>query len=189
MKFKTDIIQRYKNGESAISIAKNELCGTATIYRYLEKNNIERRSFSQALKGKMPKNAWKKGDMAREKHWNWKGGIKIDHPKEYKKKQAIKAKGKPITKFSSYKNSAKVRGLCFDLTFEQFMAFWQNNCYYCGDKVETIGLDRVDNSKGYFLGNIVSCCWSCNHLKGSLGESEFLNMCGKIVKFKNSVIA
>jgi len=84
--------------------------------------------------------------------------------------------------YRAYKYSAKQRKLDFSLTFEQFMIFWQKPCYYCGNEMKTIGLDRVDNKKGYTLENIVSCCWCCNDMKKAKSQVDFLNNCRKIVK-------
>lgn len=71
----------------------------------------------------------------------------------------------PKGRYASYKHGAKARGLSFDLSFEEFCSFWQVDCSYCGDPIPTIGLDRVDSSKGYELGNVVSCCTMCNRMK------------------------
>jgi hypothetical protein len=68
----------------------------------------------------------------------------------------------PRGKFSMYKQIAKLRSRPFELTFEEFMTFWKKPCSYCKIAITTIGLDRLDNSKGYSLGNIVSCCRICN---------------------------
>lgn len=62
-----------------------------------------------------------------------------------------------------------------------------NNCYYCGTKPNQIeekfgtsfkhnGIDRLDSSKGYILGNVVPCCSKCNLAKGLLSEKEFLSL-------------
>lgn len=67
--------------------------------------------------------------------------------------------------FSRYTRGARRRGLEFNLTFEQFETFWQQPCSYCGDLIETIGLDRIDSFKGYELGNCTSCCSMCNLMK------------------------
>lgn len=34
--------------------------------------------------------------------------------------------------------------------------------------INWLTLDRVDNSRGYELNNLVKCCWFCNSIKGSL---------------------
>ena len=40
-------------------------------------------------------------------------------------------------------------------------------CYYCGSTVtETLGFDRIDNTKGHIIGNVLICCELCNTTKG-----------------------
>ena len=38
----------------------------------------------------------------------------------------------------------------------------------------------MDNSKGYIKGNMVPCCWECNHLKGTRSHDEFVERVRKI---------
>jgi len=83
-------------------------------------------------------------------------------------------------KFTHYKSGAKQRGLEFSLTKEQFETYWQKSCFYCGDKIKTIGLDRIDNSKGYTIDNVVPCCKICNRMKMNLNKDEFILQCKKI---------
>ena len=80
----------------------------------------------------------------------------------------------PKARFRNYKSGAKQRNYLFDLTFKEFMSHWQKPCEYCNSHIETIGLDRIDNNKGYSIDNIVSCCYTCNRGKGIMGEGEFL---------------
>ena len=87
-------------------------------------------------------------------------------------------------KYGDYKSDSSRRhgnGIKFSLTKDEFMLFWQKPCHYCNDQIETVGLDRVDNAQGYFLGNVVSCCTICNLAKRSLGRDEFIFHCRKIV--------
>ena len=79
----------------------------------------------------------------------------------------------PRGRFRHYIGGAKSRGLVFDLTFKQFKLFWQKPCSYCGAEIETIGLDRTNNSKGYTLKNITSCCFGCNTRKGGMRLKEW----------------
>lgn len=50
-------------------------------------------------------------------------------------------------------------------------------CYYCGKKSvwpdDKNGIDRIDSSKGYVEGNVVTCCWPCNRAKGNQTLAEF----------------
>ncbi len=83
-------------------------------------------------------------------------------------------------KFSAYKSDAKRRRMKWSLTFEQFSAFWKKNCGYCGGEIKNIGIDRIDNNKGYTLKNAVSCCNWCNIMKNKYTKQEFINQIKKI---------
>jgi len=61
----------------------------------------------------------------------------------------------------SYKYKDKKTNLSFDLTLEESKAIMQLPCFYCA-KLESRGLDRIDNSLGHIKGNIVPCCRTCN---------------------------
>lgn len=82
---------------------------------------------------------------------------------------------------TSYRNSAKNRGLSFELDFETFKEMTQRPCYYCGidpcrskKRVTYNGIDRRDNSLGYVSGNLVTCCTACNYAKRDMSEADFL---------------
>jgi hypothetical protein len=75
---------------------------------------------------------------------------------------------------------AKKRGIAFTLTFEEFNAFWKQPCAYCGYEIFTVGLDRVDNARGYEAGCVVSCCSICNAMKSDLPKDKFIAMCRAI---------
>ena len=88
--------------------------------------------------------------------------------------------------FKRYMKNAKERNVAFDLTFEEFCSY-QNECFYCGDKFYGIRLDRVDNTKGYIKGNVVSCCVLCNSMKTNLKVNDFKGHIKKIYKKSISV--
>lgn len=92
------------------------------------------------------------------------------------------------------KSSADKRMLEMLLTYDQIKELIAQPCYYCGNiasnymihkstcKGKTYksngglaynGLDRVDNTKGYIIGNVVPCCKHCNSAKGKLTIEEF----------------
>lgn len=99
-------------------------------------------------------------------------------------------------RFRQYKQAAKMRGYIFDLTEKQFAKLTQQNCHYCGAKPNNKqktrtnyhevyiynGLDRVDNTKGYTIDNVVSCCKICNNKKGAMTLREFKNWIEKVYK-------
>ena len=75
-------------------------------------------------------------------------------------------------RFSMIRSVAKRRGKEFKLAIEDVKTLWNKPCEYCGEEIEGLHLDRVDNKKGYEVGNVVSCCWPCNKSKRGkvLGE-------------------
>ena len=92
----------------------------------------------------------------------------------------------PKGKYLSYKKGSKQRGYSFTLTMDEFMGFWNKSCFYCGDEIEGIGLDRVNNSIGYEIHNVISCCSTCNMMKWMTLSDFFISQCKKISEFHKS---
>lgn len=103
--------------------------------------------------------------------------------------------------YNTYRHGADSRGYAFEISIEEFILCTSGNCVYCGsdpeefqtrrrDKFEMSGyaangIDRVDNSIGYVVGNIVPCCSACNKGKGKMTKDGFIKMC-KAVAAHNS---
>ena len=85
-------------------------------------------------------------------------------------------------KFIEYKGNAKRRGIEFRLSKQEFESFWQKPCEYCGDNINTIGLDRIDSSECYNVSNIKVCCEICNKMKMALSKEIFINHCQKVAE-------
>jgi hypothetical protein len=102
-----------------------------------------------------------------------------------------------------YKNGAAERKLPFLLSEDYFRTLTKQPCHYCGREPYTIakgcnhsklggytynGIDRMDSSKGYEEGNVVTCCKVCNYAKSTLSYNDFLdwvvlvykNRCGEV---------
>lgn len=98
----------------------------------------------------------------------------------------FKAYKKTITaRFHYSKDAARRRGKVWGLTTEEYAAVAFLPCHYChsGNSVETgIGLDRKDNSKGYFLENVVPCCEICNLARGDRLSYEEMLIVGKAIE-------
>jgi len=76
--------------------------------------------------------------------------------------------------YGSYKRGAKVRGIEFNLSKEDFKVITSQNCYYCGVPANQIfapnnkaringnyiynGVDRKNPNSGYYKENVVPCC-------------------------------
>jgi hypothetical protein len=89
---------------------------------------------------------------------------------------------RPQQLYYRYRKGALKRDLPFDITYEQFLSFWQKPYSYCGDTINTIGIDRVDNTKGYEMGNLVACCGACNRMKMADTKEDFISRCRRIVE-------
>lgn len=88
----------------------------------------------------------------------------------------------PKGRFRDYKCGAKTRGIAFKLSFREFCKFWKKPCWYCGYAIFEIGLDRIDNAKGYIRGNILPCCERCNRAKDVDSRWEYVKLCNEVSK-------
>ncbi len=84
------------------------------------------------------------------------------------------------------KCSAKRRWHFWNLRKQDFKSITQMNCFYCDIEPRQIfygknlygdytynGVDRINNSRGYALGNVVPCCKQCNIMKSRMLVNEF----------------
>lgn len=89
---------------------------------------------------------------------------------------------KPKYLYARYKRGAESRGFEFNLSLAQFEVLWNKECYYCKDNIDTIGIDRKDNTIGYTESNVVACCTACNFMKHTMLDTEFIQKCIKIAQ-------
>ena len=92
-----------------------------------------------------------------------------------------------ISKYREYRNSAKKRNLCFKLTEEECEKLFKSSCHYCGsisNNNSLIGIDRVDNDRGYISENCVPCCYICNLMKSDQNVDIFIK---KIIHILNYI--
>ena len=98
--------------------------------------------------------------------------------------------------YSRYKKGARHRGIEFNLTLDDVRNLVIQRCFYCGatPKVPKVwhnvrhtipmnGIDRVDSSLGYFVGNCVPCCTRCNYFKRGKKVEDFLNSITEIYEW------
>lgn len=89
-------------------------------------------------------------------------------------------------KYNSIIKGAEIRNINLNIKFKDYLPFYNTPCFYCGG-LGAIGLDRLDSSVGYEKGNIVSCCSTCNMMKGILNPHDFVFQCKKISENSNTV--
>ena len=96
-----------------------------------------------------------------------------------------------------YKRDANRREIEIALTKEEMMEIFRQKCYYCGASPSNEhrnnskkyngsfiynGIDRLDNTQGYYLFNVVPCCGVCNRMKSDMTEGDFIEQIEKIHK-------
>ena len=81
------------------------------------------------------------------------------------------------TLLNNARREDRKRGLKTAITREQIREIISKSCLYCGESDPTlIGMDRVDNSIGHVIGNIVPCCIRCNSLKRDMPIEVWKNI-------------
>jgi hypothetical protein len=93
----------------------------------------------------------------------------------------------PKNRFKKCITYSKRRGLEWNITLELYLKLCELPCFYCERVTENsgYGLDRLDNSKGYFIENDVPCCRDCNVIKSDILTSTELLFIVKCLKSIN----
>lgn len=121
----------------------------------------------------------------------------FEYRKQYKALQEENAKTYTYKDvYREYVKKSKEREINFELSLEEASKLFDKNCYYCnripmnlrrrdsGIDVYYQGIDRVDNSTGYVLDNVVPCCKYCNSFKNNRNLEEFEQHLDDIIKVK-----
>jgi len=80
--------------------------------------------------------------------------------------------------YSAYKWRAIKKQIDFLITPTDYGNIINKDCYLCGkqnDNSHKNGIDRIDNSKGYILDNIKTCCCECNYIKKDYQLNDIMN--------------
>lgn len=101
----------------------------------------------------------------------------------------------PYSLFSTIKRNAKMRGLECLITKDLFKTWWScqdQRCVYCDIPVERLAvtdlgkklakrlsIDRIDNDKGYIIGNLALACLRCNFIKSNLFSFQEMREIGQ----------
>jgi hypothetical protein len=84
------------------------------------------------------------------------------------------------------------------IDYKTFIELIESPCEYCGVERSNSrkdrsykntrfiykynGIDRIDSSKGYEKGNVVSCCKTCNAAKSNMSREDFLSWIKRVYK-------
>lgn len=105
---------------------------------------------------------------------------KCDDCREYSKKT-----DSTLASRFSRTRSTRSRLFTWTLTFSEYVEIVSRPCDYCGlenDTIQSGGLDRLDNSRGYEYGNVVSCCPICNMVRNNIFTPDEMKILGQTVR-------
>ena len=94
----------------------------------------------------------------------------------------------PKKRYDHYKSNAKGRGLCFDISIDEFRNITSKPCVYCGEfstyfnNLGINGIDRINSSVGYVSNNVIPCCETCNKMKSDYDVNKWID---KVIKIAN----
>lgn len=96
---------------------------------------------------------------------------------------------RPLMKlrYDDFTKKSRSRGMVNTLTFDQWMELVTAPCWYTGrpperrqtsrGEITCHGLDRLDNTKGYTLDNVITSCSEVNVIRGNIKQATFLILC------------
>ena len=95
--------------------------------------------------------------------------------------------------YTTYESKCRSRNMFWEITLEQLHKVSSTKCAYCGKNptreisgYRYSGLDRKNNKKGYYMGNVVPSCYRCNSIKGEhLTHAEMLAVARALRRFKS----
>lgn len=74
-----------------------------------------------------------------------------------------------------------------NLTLNQVIDMLKLNCHYCKEEnLAEIGLDRIDNSRGYIHNNVLPCCTTCNMIRRDMPFEAWMILSEKMPDVKKS---
>lgn len=124
---------------------------------------------------------------------------RIEEPVKKEQAEPVKQKkdNKPFIsdvevakKLVNIHSSAQSRNLEFNLTFEyvkkllEYTTCFYTNVQFTEDGTNARSFDRVDNDKGYVIGNVVACTVDINGKKNNLSIDEIVCLYKKLAYLK-----
>lgn len=98
--------------------------------------------------------------------------------KSYEQESADRKLGQNMAKWfvADSKNNDRNRKRENNLTVGFVKEMISRGCSYCGENEIRIGLDRIDNSIGHLVTNVVAACCRCNIIRGDMPYQAWLNI-------------
>jgi len=144
---------------------------------YYEKNREKYEAYRKAKKAQQMSDEQVRQYLASAMPETWKAiqeGVK-KNKEPYNQSKEAKAK----YLYTEYRRYDREHGYEFGLTKQWILDNIINGkCAYCGNEDWTrLGTDRIDNTKGHTVNNVVCACEGCNNRRQSDTINEWLSRC------------
>jgi hypothetical protein len=94
------------------------------------------------------------------------------------------------SEYNKYSNTAKQKGLEFQLNKDQYFRLINQPCFICGNETyyrNINGIDRLSSDEGYYIENVKSCCSECNYFKCNYDYDNFMTKVKQINSYDTSI--
>lgn len=100
-----------------------------------------------------------RSEYSKQYYQEYKGEI-LEHQKQYRQTQY----GRAIHLSKGYLRTDKTKGFETNITPQWIVDnIFTSKCYYCEESDWTkLGTDRIDNTKGHTIDNVICACGKCN---------------------------
>jgi hypothetical protein len=78
--------------------------------------------------------------------------------------------------FADSRKTDRLKGFDNNMTVDFIRDLINRDCIYCGETKLRMTLDRIDNTKGYVVGNVNPSCIRCNYTRGSMPYAAWLHL-------------
>lgn len=125
---------------------------------------------------------YRKHNAERQQKWRELNPEKV-HAQNEKNKNNIKYS------FENYKRCAFDKQLPFEFEYIEYEEIVHCKCHYCGNLHDKgfNGIVRIDSKIGYIKTNCVSCCETCNMMKGCLSMDVFIQIIEHILTINKMI--
>lgn len=144
---------------------KSGLCKKHRYEKYNENDDYKKRA---SIRSKEYAKKYKEKHREKSKLWARNNPEKIKIIRE-------KTMSGLINRYTRSKYTAeKRRNIEWNISRKKYSELINKDCFYCGSKLSKfgVGLDRIDNSKGYILENVKPCCGNCNKIRSDKLTSD-----------------
>jgi hypothetical protein len=90
------------------------------------------------------------------------------------KRRETRKRSRAKNPYGNTKHKAHARGFEWTLSAAEYYEIKSRPCHYCKRQILSAsgGLDRIDNSRGYHIDNVLPCCVECNKTRNDIYTVE-----------------